>query len=111
MDADLTERHARAFLRISDASLRENCIRYVIDNKLNVSDTDKYIAAALAHANEPQSTLKAQETPPQPSPEKLCSNIYKFISRMQNASGNYLTVNRRSDDKNVIITLTVRKGS
>lgn len=111
MDADLTERHARAFLRISDASLRENCIRYVIDNKLNVSDTDKYIAAALSHANEPQSTLKAQETPPQPSPEKLCSNIYKFISRMQNASGNYLTVNRRSDDKNVIITLTVRKGS
>ena len=110
MDADLTERHARAFLRISDSHLREDCIRHVIDNKLNVSETDKYIANILARANEPQ-PQKPAEPAPQPSPEKLCSNIYKFISRMQSASGNYLIVNRRSDDKNVIITLTVRKGS
>ena len=111
MDADLTERHARAFLRVSDSHLREDCIRHVIDNKLNVSETDKYIANFLARANEPQPPQKSAEPAPQPSPEKLCSNIYKFISRMQSTSGNYLIVNRRSDDKNVIITLTVRKGS
>lgn len=109
MDASLTERHARAFLRIPHPSVREDCIRHVIDAKLNVSDTDKYISATLANAERP--AAKPQDTATAPTPEKLCSNIYKFISRMQNASGNYLTVNRKSDDKNVIITLTVRKGS
>ena len=107
MEAGLTERHARAFLRVSDPNLREGCIQYVIDQKLNVSDTDKYISALLTQSNRP-TPKKSVELP---SPEKLCNNIYKFINRMQSASGNYLIVNRRSDDKNVVITLTVRKGS
>ena len=110
MESGLTERHARAFLRVSDPSLREACIRTVIERRLNVCDTDKYITAVLEKMAQP-----APEEPPaevlRPSPDKLCANIYKFINRMQTASGNYLIVNRRSDEKSVVITLTVRKGS
>lgn len=106
MEAGLTERHARALLRVTDAALREECLRVIIERKWNVSDADKYISSVLERGSEAE---KAAEE--MPSPDKLCANIYRFINRMQTASGNYLIVNRRSDDKNVVITLTVRKGS
>ena len=108
MESGLTERHARAFLRITDTSLRGSCIRTVIERRLNVSDTDKYITSILER---PQAAEEPPAEEKRPSPDKLCANIYKFINRMQTASGNYLIVNRRSDDKTVVITLTVRKGS
>ena len=108
MESGLTERHARAFLRVADEELRESCIRAVIDRHLNVSDTDKYITAVL---EKPQVAEGPPSEDKRPSPDKLCANIYKFINRMQTLSGNYLIVNRRSDDKGVVITLTVRKGS
>ena len=107
-EASLTERHARAFLRIGETAAREACIRQVIDRKLNVNDTDRYITELLSGENVTSSAKKAVL---QATPEKLCSNIYKFVNRMQGMSGNYLTVNRKSDDKNVVITLTIRKGS
>ena len=108
MESGLTERHARAFLRITDTSLRGSCIRTVIERRLNVSDTDKYITSILER---PQAAEEPPAEEKRPSPDKLCANIYKFINRMQTASGNYLIVNRRSDDKTVVITLTVRKDS
>ncbi len=108
MDANLTERHARAVLRISDPLLREEAITHIIDSKYNVSETDKYISFLLSA--ESQKVPKPAQTPA-PTPERLCSNIYKFINRMQSISGNHLTVNRKSDGKNVIITLTVHKSS
>lgn len=43
----LTERHARALLRISDMSLRQRVLRTVIEKKLNVSKTEELIAAVL----------------------------------------------------------------
>jgi len=43
----LTERHARALLRIDDMSLRQRVLRTVIDKKLNVSQTEELVAAAL----------------------------------------------------------------
>jgi len=104
LEANLTERHARALLRVPDASLRAECLSVIIDRNFNVSETDKYITTLLSQKPAPRPSVA-------PTPEKLCTNIYKFINRMQSASGNYLTVNRRSDDKNVVITLTVRKGS
>ena len=44
--AHLTERHARALLRI-EPSLREMALDYIIANELNVSKTDDYIAEIL----------------------------------------------------------------
>ena len=109
MESGLTERHARAFLRISEPILRENCIFHVINNRLNVSETDKYISALLAEPTERRTAEKENRITL--TPERLCSNIYKFINRVQGASGDILAVDRRSDGDNVVITLTVRKGS
>lgn len=108
-EAGLTERHARALLRIADANLRKRCLDMVVAKKMNVAQTDQYITDVLARGE-----LETREEVPAEarahSPEQLCSNIYKFINRMQAVSGNCLVVNRRSDDKNVVITLTVKRS-
>jgi len=46
-DANLTERHARALLRLPDESTRLATLRYIVDNSLNVYDADEYIDSLL----------------------------------------------------------------
>ena len=106
LSAELTERHARALLRITDPDLRKRALEYIICNKLNVSESERYISSLI---QTPEQAKTRQEAQPYTS-EKICSNIYKLISKIQRSADNRLIVNRRSDDKCVVITLTVRKG-
>lgn len=107
-EAALTERHARALLRIANETTRSACLDTIIDQKYNVNDTERYITGIIE--SETAAAQPPAATQP-PSADKLCANIYRFISKIQSSAGGYLTVNRKSDSKNVIITLTVRKGS
>lgn len=45
MENNLTERHCRALLRIPKAETREKVFRVIIEKKLNVTETEKYIDA------------------------------------------------------------------
>ena len=47
-EAGLTERHARALLRIGDEKLREKALDEIIDNELNVQQTDSYIERLIS---------------------------------------------------------------
>ncbi len=47
LEHGLTERHARALLRIDDMTLRQRVLRTVIDKKLNVTKTEELVAAVL----------------------------------------------------------------
>lgn len=44
LEHDLTERHARALLRIDDMNLRQKVLRTVIERKLNVAQTEELVA-------------------------------------------------------------------
>lgn len=46
LEHGLSERHARALLRIDDMNLRQKVLRTVIDRKLNVSQTEELVFAA-----------------------------------------------------------------
>ena len=46
-DNDLTERHARALLRLEDADMQLEALNAVLEGELNVSDTDKLIDKML----------------------------------------------------------------
>lgn len=48
IESSLTERHARALLRLENDVDRLKALLYIIEKKLNVSDTDKYIDALLS---------------------------------------------------------------
>jgi len=45
--ANLTERHARALLRIADPQIQQQLLQRIIDRQLNVKETDKLIDNAL----------------------------------------------------------------
>lgn len=45
--AGLTERHARALLRIEDQQLREKILNTIIEKHLNVQETDRYVEKCL----------------------------------------------------------------
>lgn len=47
LEAGLTERHARALLKIAEEDLREPVLTHIIENKLNVSNTEAYIDRIL----------------------------------------------------------------
>ncbi len=51
-EARLTERHARALLKVEDAQLREKILQRVINNNLNVKQTEKLIEDVLAREEE-----------------------------------------------------------
>ena len=104
--SDLSERHARALLRIANPIERKQVLEYVVINKLNVSQTEKYISELIGGSKQPsQVQAKTSYTP-----EKICTSIYRYIARLQKDSKN-LIINRRSDDKSITITLTVRKNA
>lgn len=65
LETGLTERHARAALRIDDSKKRLELIRYVSEQKLNVQETERYIEALLeAEAAEKRAkTAKEAEAP------------------------------------------------
>lgn len=56
LEAGLTERHARAMLRLNDGQLQELVVEYVIANRLNVEQTEQYIEALLAQKAEKNRT-------------------------------------------------------
>lgn len=57
-DAGLTERHARALLRIENESLRNKILKDIIDRSLNVQQTDELIDRILESANSKKNESK-----------------------------------------------------
>lgn len=53
LENNLTERHARALLRLNDEKLRNKTLNHIIDKKLNVQDSERYIENLLEKQNAP----------------------------------------------------------
>lgn len=94
LDHDLTERHARALLKIGDESLRTAVLREIAERKLNVSTSEEYIERVLAAnllptAQENRDTLpqKPQDPPPDApgapafDSKTLERSIFKLLQR------------------------------
>lgn len=52
-DHGFTERHARALLRLEDASSQERAARWVVEHDLTVAKTEEYVELLLAQASRP----------------------------------------------------------
>jgi len=78
----LTERHARAFLRIRDLGLRREAVEYTASHGLNVAQTEDYIDGVLARA-EAESRVP---TKPASAPQTEVTPAEKAHSVSQNAS-------------------------
>ena len=85
LSAHMTERHARAFLRIKDLELRRKTVRAAARASLNVAQTEQYVESILSEV--PQRTpLRAvpdhpAAAPSQPSTDTAAPPVKKCILR------------------------------
>ena len=109
-DAGLTERHARALLRLNDEADRINVTNYIIEHELNVSRTEEYI----------DEFLKAKENPqPVVEPEsgkhvvRLFKDVRFFLNTLNRAVGVMVdagigaTVKQQESDDGLTLTICI----
>ena len=107
---NLTERHARALLRLSEETDRINVTNYIIEQELNVSRTEEYI----------DEFLKAKEKP-EPLPEqdggrhvvRLFKDVRFFLNTLNRAVGVMVdagigaTVQQQESDDGLTLTISI----
>ena len=107
---NLTERHARALLRLSEEADRINVTNYIIEHELNVSRTEEYI----------DEFLKAKEKP-EPLPEqdggrhvvRLFKDVRFFLNTLNRAVGVMVdagigaTVQQQASDDGLTLTISI----
>lgn len=102
---NLTERHARALLRIDNTAVRRQILRVVIDKKLNVSQTEELAAAAL----------KPKEAKKKSRRTFIAKDIRLFINTIDHAvdamktAGIEAQTERRETDEYIECTVRIPK--
>ena len=107
---NLTERHARALLRLNDEADRINVTNYIIEHELNVSRTEEYI----------DEFIKAKENPqPVVEPEsgkhvvRLFKDVRFFLNTLNRAVGVMVdagigaTVKQQESDDGLTLTICI----
>ena len=107
---NLTERHARALLRLNDEADRINVTNYIIEHELNASRTEEYI----------DEFLKAKENPqPVVEPEsgkhvvRLFKDVRFFLNTLNRAVGVMVdagigaTVKQQESDDGLTLTICI----
>ena len=97
---ELTERHARALLRLPTETMKLGAIGEIVKQKMNVSRAEQYIAALLQ-----QGQAKAQK----PNVNNFLRNLTQGLSKIQNA-GIPAVSERRETEREIVVTITFPKG-
>lgn len=97
--AELTERHARALLKLSDERQKMAVIAVIIRQDMNVAQTEQYIRSLL------QGDVRRQRDP---NVEHFIRNVTKNLSKMQ-LSGLSAVSERRETEKEIVFTITFPK--
>jgi ParB family chromosome partitioning protein len=107
LEASLTERHARALLKIEDLSLRSSILDIVIKNSLNVSQTELLIEETLCKEEEkknPPDIKKHNKLIPKDL-RLFFNSINHAIKSMQQAGIKVVSEQKRTDG---FIEFTIR---
>ena len=112
VQSGLTERHARALLRLPDEATVREAIAYIVQERLNVGESEKYIQTLLEQESQPQ-----HPELPQSSPTRLfvvkdlrifLNTISKAVSTMKLA-GIEIDTEKQEDDEFIHFNLRIPK--
>lgn len=110
MDGGLTERHARALLRLEDKKTMEETVDYIVKQRLNVGETEKYIDNLLMSAHQPEKS-KATRLFIVKDLRVFFNTISKAVSTMKLA-GIEVNTTQIEDEEYINYTLRIpKKGS
>ena len=104
--AQLTERHARALLRLSGEAEQLAALAVIVGRSLNVAQTESYIERLLA---------QAQVTPPQSRPTYIIKDVRLFLNsidrslQMIRQCGVDADLGRRDTDSEILLTIRIPK--
>ncbi len=106
IDNSLTERHARALIKINDECMMKNTLEYIILNNLNVSQTEKYIDSLINSesciSNKPRLRMLTDV-------RLFINSITQAVNTMTDAGIN-ADLKRTEDDNSIIFTVTIDKS-
>lgn len=105
-EGELTERHARAFLKLPP-KLRLDAISRVIKDKLNVADTEKLVSQFLSADTSKGKKATDNKKTVQKTSEFVCNNIDRYVEKLC-AYSNLVSVDKKESPESTIITLTVK---
>ena len=102
----LTERHARALLRLSDEAQRLAALRHIGEKGLTVAQSEDYIESLLQ---------QNQKTPPQKRPGYIVKDVRLFLNTIRRSvqimqrSGVDARVERAENDETITVTVMIPK--
>ncbi len=112
LDSGLTERHARALLRIEDPVERTKALKHIIESKLNVSAAEDHIEKFLSASNaNPQNTKEAHQKETT-NTEKLSEEALKVIRKQVDnwsASGRSADITVANSAETIEISIRLHK--
>ena len=104
---DLTERHARALLRLSDEEERLRALRHIGENHLNVAQTEAYIESLL-------SDIQKKEPPRRPTyivkDVRLFLNSIRHSVEVMQRSGVGAKLQRQETEDEITVTVHIPKA-
>lgn len=108
MEYNLTERHARALLKLSDSAVQEKVLKGIIKDSLNVKKTEEIIEKLICEAAADSETLRGRRIR-----GKMQYNIYvntfKNVYRKVLESGFNMQYNQVDKGDHIEIRLTIPK--
>jgi len=111
LESELSERHARALLRIESERDRIEAIRHIVSFSLNVVNTEQYIDLLLKRAKTPENNEKASisgELEREKAAKNLVEQIKRKISGM-NKQGHEATVRVGGDAENIEVVIRIAR--
>lgn len=107
---NLTERHARALLRLNDEADRINVTNYIIEHELNVSRTEEYIDEFLKAKENPQPVVESESGK---HVVRLFKDVRFFLNTLNRAVGVMVdagigaTVKQQESDDGLTLTICI----
>ena len=105
--AHLTERHARALLRLSGEAEQLAALAVIVGRSLNVAQTESYIERLLA---------QAQVTPPQSRPTYIIKDVRLFLNsvergiRLMRTAGVGAKIARQDTEEEICLTVRIPRN-
>lgn len=103
--ANLTERHARSLLRLTEEAERIEATKYIIENDLNVSRTEQYIDQLLKEKENPAGQEKKMV--------RVIKDVRFFLNTLNRAVGVMVdagigaTVDKQENGDSLTLTITI----
>jgi len=98
-EAGLTERHARALLKLKEDPLKYAAIAEISRQSMNVAKTEKYIETLLC---------AQEDRPVKPNVGAFLNNLTQSLQKIQ-LSGIPAVSERRETDSQIVLTITIPK--